>query len=156
MSNQPAVRKAASEAAARLGMGPRASPLVAGHTARHTELECALARLKGAEAGLLFPTGFAANVAVMSTLAQGGDVALFSDELNHASIIDGIRLAARGQRQRSSRLMHPARSSCHATAKMDRDAALFDEDRAWCAMTAAVCSRLPGWVTRETQAAEGL
>jgi 8-amino-7-oxononanoate synthase len=94
LSAHPAVRRAVLDAASEYGMGPRASPLVAGHTHIHAKLETALARLKGTEDCLLFPTGFAANMAVMSALAAG-DVAVFSDELNHASIIDGIRLASR-------------------------------------------------------------
>jgi 8-amino-7-oxononanoate synthase len=94
LSAHPAVRKAVFDAVAKYGMGPRASPLVAGHTHIHAELESELATLKGTEDCLLFPTGFAANMAVMSALAAG-DVAVFSDELNHASIIDGIRLASR-------------------------------------------------------------
>ncbi len=82
------------DAVSEYGMGPRASPLVAGHTHIHAQLESVLAKLKGTEDCLLFPTGFAANMAVMSALATG-NVAVFSDELNHASIIDGIRLASR-------------------------------------------------------------
>jgi 8-amino-7-oxononanoate synthase len=100
LSTHPSVRKAVLDAVSEYGMGPRASPLVSGHTHIHAKLESALARLKGAEDCLLFPTGFAANMAVMSALAAG-DVAVFSDELNHASIIDGIRLASRsGDRSR--------------------------------------------------------
>jgi len=54
-----------------------------------------LARLKGHEDAVLFPCGFSANVAVVSVLAADDDVEVFSDELNHASIIDGLRLATR-------------------------------------------------------------
>ena len=61
------------------------------------QLERALADLKGTEDCLLFPTGFAANVAVVSALCSSPDVTIFSDELNHASIIDGARLASRQQ-----------------------------------------------------------
>ena len=68
-----------------------------GYTFLHEELERALADLKQTEDCLLFPTGFAANVAVVSALCSSNDVTIFSDELNHASIIDGARLASRQQ-----------------------------------------------------------
>ena len=63
----------------------------------HQDLETALAALKGTEDCLLFSSGFAANLAVVSALCQGPDVVIFSDELNHASIIDGCRLAIRSK-----------------------------------------------------------
>ena len=59
----------------------------------HAELEAELAAWKGTEAALLFPTGFAANTGLLTTLADSPDVLVVSDELNHASIIDGTRLA---------------------------------------------------------------
>ena len=59
----------------------------------HADLEVALAEWKGTEAALLFPTGFAANTGLLTTLADAPDVLVVSDELNHASIIDGARLA---------------------------------------------------------------
>jgi len=96
LSSHPEVRAAASAAAAEYGSGPRSSALVCGHTEFHQQLAAALARLKGTESALLFPTGFAANLAVLGTLAVGPSCAIFSDELNHASIVDGARLAARG------------------------------------------------------------
>ena len=89
----PQVRQAVSGAAASHGMGPRSAAIVAGHTSLHERLECRLASLKKAEACLLFPTGFSANIAAISALATDSAAALFSDELNHASLIDGCRLA---------------------------------------------------------------
>ena len=71
--------------------------MVGGYTFLHEELEAALAELKLTEDCLLFPTGFAANVAVVSALCSSADVLIFSDDLNHASIIDGARLASREQ-----------------------------------------------------------
>lgn len=79
-----------------LPAGPRSSALVGGYTSWHRELETALAQLKGTEGCLLFPTGFAANLAVASALCQEGGVVVLSDELNHASIVDGARLGRRG------------------------------------------------------------
>ncbi len=95
LSCHPAVRAAAAEAAAAHGMGPRAAALVCGHTEAHADLEVALARLKGTEAALLFPTGYQANLGVLQALG-GDDATIFSDALNHASIIDGCRLARAG------------------------------------------------------------
>ena len=96
LSTHPRVRAAAAEAAQSCGNGPRSSALVGGYTCYHHDLETALAELKGTQESLLFPTGFAANLAVVSSLASGGDVDIFSDELNHASIVDGARLGRRG------------------------------------------------------------
>lgn len=92
LSCHPEVRAAASRAALENGMGPRGASLICGYTGEHESLEADLARLAGTEAALLFPTGFAANLGVVTAL--GGEGAeIFSDELNHASIIDGCRLA---------------------------------------------------------------
>ena len=98
LSAHPEVREAASEAALAHGMGPRGSALICGYTDAHAALERELARLKGTEAAVLTPTGFAANLCVLQALA-GEDVAIFSDALNHASIVDGCRLAARSGAQ---------------------------------------------------------
>jgi 8-amino-7-oxononanoate synthase len=84
--------RAAARAARRYGTGAGASPLVSGLSPPLRALERALARWEGTEAALVFPSGFAANLAVVSSLA-GPDDAIFSDELNHASLIDGCRLA---------------------------------------------------------------
>lgn len=56
-----------------------------------------MAALKGTQDCLLFPTGFAANMAVVTALGSGADAVVFSDELNHASIVDGSRLAVRNK-----------------------------------------------------------
>lgn len=74
-----------------VGLGPRSSALVGGYTADHRDLEMDLAQLKGTEDCLLFPNGYAANLATMATLGGSSDTFVFSDELNHASIIDGVR-----------------------------------------------------------------
>ncbi len=84
--------KAASRAACAEGFGAGASPLVSGHSQAHENLEHALADLLGVEAALVFPSGFAANSATIAALVGPGD-AIFSDERNHASLIDGCRLA---------------------------------------------------------------
>ena len=96
LAGHPEVRRAASAAAGRFGMGPRGSPLTCGHSTLHETLELELARLKKTEAAALFPSGFAANTGSLAALAGRPDASVFSDALNHASIVDGCRLAARG------------------------------------------------------------
>ena len=84
--------KAVSEGVLKKGMGPRGSALVCGYTTDHELLEIKLAELKGTESALLFPTGYAANLAVLTSITDE-QTAIFSDELNHASLIDGCRMA---------------------------------------------------------------
>ena len=86
------VKKAASEAALQWGAGSGGSRLTTGNTALHEELESKLAQFKGTEAALVFNTGYMANVGIISALCNS-DAVIFSDEYNHASIIDGCRLA---------------------------------------------------------------
>lgn len=81
----------AGEALQHYGAGATASRLVTGHGRVHAELEAKLAALKGQEAALVFPTGYAANLGVLTALASKRDW-IFADELNHASLIDGCRL----------------------------------------------------------------
>jgi 8-amino-7-oxononanoate synthase len=92
LSAHPAVVAAAHDALTRWGAGAGASRLVTGTRPIHGELERALAGWKGTEAAVCFPTGFAANLGVLCTLGGPG-VHVLSDELNHASIIDGCRLS---------------------------------------------------------------
>ena len=92
LSCHPAIVAAAHEALDRWGTGATASRLVVGSRPVHHELEAALAGWKGTEAALLFPTGYAANLGVLTTLAGPGCLVV-SDERNHASIIDGCRLS---------------------------------------------------------------
>lgn len=92
LSSHPKVIEAAHGALDRWGTGAGASRLVVGTRPIHRELEEALAAWKRCEAAVLFPTGYAANLGVLTTFG-GPDVAIFSDELNHASIIDGCRLS---------------------------------------------------------------
>ncbi|MBN1530074.1 MAG: 8-amino-7-oxononanoate synthase [Thermoleophilaceae bacterium] len=92
LADHPRVREAAAEAAMRYGAGAGASRLVSGNMTIHRRLEDQLADFKHAESCLLFGSGYLANAGVVSALAGEGDV-VFSDALNHASIIDGCRLA---------------------------------------------------------------
>ncbi len=92
LTHHPAVVAAAHDALERWGAGSGAARLIVGSRPVHSELERALADWKGAEGAVLFPTGFAANLGVLSTFASS-QVRILSDELNHASIIDGCRLS---------------------------------------------------------------
>lgn len=92
LTQHPAVIAAAHAALDRWGAGSGAARLVVGSRPLHTELEAELAAWKGSEAAVLFPTGFAANLGALTVLA-GRDTLVCSDELNHASIIDGARLS---------------------------------------------------------------
>lgn len=92
LASHPAVLAAAHDAIDRWGTGAGASRLVSGSRPVHTQLELALADWKATEAALVFPTGYATNLGTLAALA-GPQVLICSDELNHASIIDGCRLA---------------------------------------------------------------
>jgi glycine C-acetyltransferase/8-amino-7-oxononanoate synthase len=92
LANHPKVRGAAAEAAMRWGAGAGASRLISGNMQPHSRLEKRLAAFKGYESALLFGSGYLANTGTIAALAQDGEV-VFSDELNHASIIDGCRLS---------------------------------------------------------------
>ena len=86
------VKRTASKAALNWGAGSGGSRLTTGNTALHEALENKLAQFKGTEAALVFNTGYMANVGIISALCNS-DAVIFSDEYNHASIIDGCRLA---------------------------------------------------------------
>ena len=92
LTAHPAVTAAAHDAIDRWGAGSGAARLIVGSRPIHSDLEAELAAWKGTEAALVFSTGFAANLGVLSTFGRAG-VRVLSDELNHASIIDGCRLS---------------------------------------------------------------
>ncbi len=92
LTRHPAVMEAAHAAIDRWGTGAGAARLIVGSRPVHDELEIELAAWKATESAVLFATGFAANLGVLGTFA-GPDVLVVSDELNHASLIDGRRLS---------------------------------------------------------------
>jgi glycine C-acetyltransferase len=92
MANHPRIVAAACEATQKYGVGPAAVRSIAGTMELHLELERRLAAFKGVEAAITFQSGFNANLAAIPALVNPDD-AIFSDELNHASIIDGCRLS---------------------------------------------------------------
>lgn len=91
-ANHPKLKEAAIKAIETYGVGPAAVRTIAGTQKLHLELEEKLAAFKGVEAAISFQSGFISNQAVIPTFTGAGDV-IFSDELNHASIIDGTRLS---------------------------------------------------------------
>ena len=92
LADRSEVREAAADAALRWGAGSGASRLISGSMEPHRQLEQRLADFKGYGAALLFGSGYLANTGVIAALAGRGEV-VFSDELNHASIVDGCRLS---------------------------------------------------------------
>ncbi len=92
LADHPRVRQAAADAAERFGAGAGASRLISGNMSLHGRLEERLAAFAGYESALLFGSGYLANLGTIAALAGRGQ-AVFSDELNHASIIDGCRIS---------------------------------------------------------------
>jgi glycine C-acetyltransferase len=91
-ANNPQLKSASQKAIEAYGVGPAAVRTIAGTTSLHNELERKLALFKGVEGSISFQSGFCANLAVIPAIVGKEDV-VFSDELNHASIIDGCRLS---------------------------------------------------------------
>lgn len=92
LSHDPRLAAAAREALESGGAGAQASALVCGRTPWHAALEERIARFEGQPAALVFPTGYAANVGTLAALVGSGDH-VYSDQLNHASLVDGCRLS---------------------------------------------------------------
>lgn len=92
LAGDPRITKAAAEALERYGVGSGASRLISGTMEPHEALESRIAAFKGTEAALVFTSGWHANVGAIAALAGRGDL-IMSDELNHASIVDGCRLS---------------------------------------------------------------
>lgn len=111
--SDPKLRKELALSIEKHGSGSGASRLLRGNHAVHVEAEKKLAAFSGREAALLFSSGFAANVGLFAALAQRGDV-IFSDALNHASIIDGIRLS------RAERVVFEHQNLSDLEAKLSR------------------------------------
>ena len=92
LATHPKLKQAASEAIEKYGVGSGAVRAISGNMDVHVELEERLAKFKGAEASLTYPTGFMANSGLIPQLVGKEDL-IISDELNHGSIIDGVRLS---------------------------------------------------------------
>lgn len=115
LADHPALVEAQCRAAARYGAGSGGSRLISGSMTPHRELEERLAAFKGTEAALLFNTGYAANTGILQGVTGPDDI-IFSDSLNHASIIDGCRLS------RARTVVYPHRDTQALEALMAREA----------------------------------
>ena len=123
LSNHPLLKNAMTEGADLYGVGSGASALISGHTTAHQLLENKLAQTQSLHipnaGACLMNTGFMANIAMMTTLASLGTISIYSDELNHASIIDGVRMA-KAQSQ-ASVFIYPHNDVKTLQSKMEQD-----------------------------------
>jgi 8-amino-7-oxononanoate synthase len=150
LANHPRIKAAAIAAIERFGVGAGASPLVTGHNAVHHRVEEKLAAFVGLPRALLFPSGYQANIGAVASLVGRGD-AVFSDELNHASLIDGMRLS----RAEVHRYPHGdvgalagLLASSRAGTKLVATDAVFsmDGDVAPLAKTLQLCEQYDAWL----------
>jgi 8-amino-7-oxononanoate synthase len=147
LTGHPRVQAAAAEAAQRWGTGSGASRLVVGSRPVHDDLESELADWKGAERALVWSSGFAANLSVLAVLGGPG-VRVVSDELNHASIIDGCRasrsevaVSRHGDADHVEALVAEAAADGRRTVVVTDAVFSMDGDMAPIAELAAVCER---------------
>jgi glycine C-acetyltransferase len=108
LANHPTLKAAARRALDQLGIGSGAVRTIAGNMAIHKEVEAELARFKHTEAALLYQSGFTANAGTVAAILGKDDV-IVSDELNHASIIDGARLSGAEKKIYPHKDVHAAR-----------------------------------------------
>jgi 8-amino-7-oxononanoate synthase len=161
LATHPALRAAAVAAIERWGCGTGSSRLIAGHTALHADVEAKLAALKGTEAALLFPSGYQANVGAITTLVGRGDH-VFSDALNHASIIDGCRLSRAGVHVYPHRDVRALEAQLAATPRAGRRLIVTDSvfsmdgDRAPLTALVALAERYHSWLMLDEAHATGV
>jgi 8-amino-7-oxononanoate synthase len=150
LANDPRMREAAHRAIDELGVGAGASALVSGHTRLHEEAEERFARFTALPRALLFGSGYAANLGILAALGDR-DAEIFSDELNHACLIDGARLAratvTRYPHRDLDRLAASLARSTAATRIVATDAVFsMDGDLAPVPELVALCERHGAWL----------
>jgi 8-amino-7-oxononanoate synthase len=161
LATHPRVVAAAKDALDRYGAGAVSSRLISGSMAPHAELERKLARWKGVERALVFSTGYQANVGAVTSLV-GPEDTVFSDELNHASIIDGCRLSRAAVRvYRHNDVEHLERLLAEAAPVRRRlvvTESIFsmDGDLAPLADIVSVCERFGAWLAVDEAHAAGI
>jgi len=150
LANHPRIVEAAIEAVSRFGVGEGASHLLSGHSAVHERLEAKLAEFMQMPRALLFSSGYQANIGAVTALA-GPEDAIFSDALNHASLIDGVRLS----RARVIRYPHAdlgflsgALAGCDARTKLIVTDGVFSMDGDIAPLPAMLdlCERHDAWL----------
>ncbi len=161
LATHPRVVGAAKTALDRFGAGAVSSRLISGSMAPHAELEAKIATWKGVERALVFSTGYQANVGAITALVGADDV-VFSDELNHASIIDGCRLSrARVRVYRHNDVEHLTellRESGSARRRLVVTESIFsmDGDRAPLRDIVGACERHGAWLVVDEAHAAGV
>lgn len=161
LATHPALKQAAQDAIAQFGCSAGSSRLISGTMALHQQLEQRLASTKGTDAALVFPSGYHANIGVLSALMEPGDTIL-SDELNHASIIDGCRLSrARVQVFRHCDVAHLEEllATAHPTGRrliVTDSVFSMDGDVAPLAEIVALARRFDAWVMVDEAHATGV
>ncbi|MFM9967077.1 MAG: 8-amino-7-oxononanoate synthase [Burkholderiales bacterium] len=150
LANHPRINAAAIEAIKQFGVGAGASPMVTGHNVLHQRVEERLAHFVGLPRALLFASGYQANIGAITSLVGRGD-AVFSDALNHASLIDGMRLS----RAEVTRYPHgdveflaKALSASRSPTKLVASDAVFSMDGDVAPLTEilALCERFDAWL----------
>lgn len=161
LATHPAVKHAAQDAIAHYGCSAGSSRLISGTMELHQQLEQRLAVFKRTEAALVFPSGYHANIGVLSALMEPGDTVL-SDELNHASIIDGCQLSrATVKIFRHRDMAHLAQllAECSATGRrliVTDSVFSMDGDVAPLAEIVTVAHRCDAWVMVDEAHATGV
>ena len=125
LANHPSVIEAVKKAVDEYGWGACASRLVSGNMTLHEALEKEISRFKRKDAAIVFPTGYMANLGVISSLVSGGDLVV-SDKLNHASIIDGCRLSGADFRVYAHCNMEKLETILKKTSKYNRKLIVTD------------------------------
>ena len=125
LANHPYVIEAVKKAVDEYGWGACASRLVSGNMTLHEALEKEISRFKRKDAAIVFPTGYMANLGVISSLVSGGDLVI-SDKLNHASIIDGCRLSGADFRVYAHCNMEKLETILKKTSKYNRKLIVTD------------------------------
>ena len=125
LANHPYVIEAVKKAVDEYGWGACASRLVSGNMTLHEALEKEISRFKRKDAAIVFPTGYMANLGVISSLVSGGDLVV-SDKLNHASIIDGCRLSGADFRVYAHCNMEKLETILKKTSKYNRKLIVTD------------------------------
>src|SRR5436309_1530466 len=161
LTTHPAVKAAACAAIERWGCGAGASRLISGHLELHAEVEAKLAALKGTEAALLFPSGYQANVGAITALVGRGDH-VYSDALNHASIVDGCRLSRASVQVYPHRDVQALEAALAATPRGGRRLIVSDSvfsmdgDRAPLQALAALAEEYHSWLMVDEAHATGV